>query len=268
MLGKLFKHEIKATSRLFLPLYLALLVFAFINRLLNPILQVNSSNTSVSINLNVPTLIGSFSMVIYFALIIGIFVMALVITVQRFYKNLLGDEGYLMFTLPVKTWMHILSKLLIAMFWVISSFIITICSIIILIDDKGIIEQLFQLIKIFTDMFGYSTLIMIPVFIIIFIATNITMIYAAMSLGHLFEDHRILASFGMYCALYFACQVINALYLLLLKNTLLESLFTSTTPAPQAIISFILSFSLLLIIYTIGYFALTNGILTKRLNLE
>ena len=36
MLGKLMKYEIKATARLFLPLYAALLVFSLINRFLNP----------------------------------------------------------------------------------------------------------------------------------------------------------------------------------------------------------------------------------------
>lgn len=263
MLSKLLKHEIKATARLFMPLYLALLIFALINRFVNPWMQVNTSHS-----FNMHALISISSIIIYIALIIAIFVMTLVITVQRFYKNLLGDEGYLMFTLPVKTWMHIVNKLLIAMFWVVSSFLTTICSILVLINVKNFKDQLFELFNAIKDFFGYSAFFIIPIYILLWIATNIIMIYAAISLGHLFENYKLLASFGMYCALYFACQIISALYVLFLKNTLFASFFSSTAPAPQDIKMLVLSIGLLSILFATANFTLTNVILKKKLNLE
>ena len=39
-----------------------------------------------------------------------------VVTIQRFYKGLLGQEGYLMFTLPVKNWQLVFSKALVSFF--------------------------------------------------------------------------------------------------------------------------------------------------------
>jgi hypothetical protein len=263
MLNKLLKHEIKATARLFLPLYLALLIFALVNRVINPLMQAKPSN-----NINMHTLLGIFSITIYVALIIGIFVMTLVIMIQRFYKNLLGDEGYLMFTLPVKTWMHVVSKLLIAMFWVVLSFLATICSILILINVKNFKGQLLEMINAFIDFFGYSPFFIIPIYILIWIASNIIMIYAAISLGHLFENHKLLASFGMYCALYIAYQIISALYVLLLKNTFFNSIFSSSTPPIQDIKTFVISLGFLSIIFAIANFILTNTILKKKLNLE
>ncbi|HHW30639.1 MAG TPA: ABC transporter permease [Clostridiaceae bacterium] len=268
MLKKLLKHEIKATSRLFLPLYLALLIFAFINRFLNPMMQVNTSDTSVSVSINAHEMLSAFSVMIYIALIIGTFVMTLVITVQRFYRNLLGEEGYLMFTLPVKTWMHIVSKLLVSMIWVFSSFLTTFCSILILIHDKGIIEQIFQILNALKDFLGYGTVILIPLLILIWVAANISMIYSAISLGQLFESHKLIISFGMYCALYFVFQGISALFILLFRNTLFASFFSLSVPTPQDIKTLLLSFSLLLTIFASVNFTITNLILKKRLNLD
>ena len=51
----------------------------------------------------------------------AIAVLCFVSTVQRFYKNLLGREGYLMHTLPVTETQLILSKLLTSMVWVLCS---------------------------------------------------------------------------------------------------------------------------------------------------
>jgi hypothetical protein len=55
--------------------------------------------------------------------------MTLIVLIQRFYKNLLGDEGYLMFTLPVQSWSHILSKLAVSMLWTVVSGGVALCSI-------------------------------------------------------------------------------------------------------------------------------------------
>ena len=43
---------------------------------------------------------------------------------QRFYKNLLSGEGYLMHTLPVRPWQHIASKLIAAVVWTVLSFFV------------------------------------------------------------------------------------------------------------------------------------------------
>ena len=69
-----------------------------------------------AIGINIKTILSVISMVGYVVLIISISAITLIIMVQRFYKNLLGDEGYLMFTLPVKTWQNVLNKLIFAVF--------------------------------------------------------------------------------------------------------------------------------------------------------
>ena len=88
MLGKLLKYEIKATARLFLPLYAALLVFSIINRFLNPFAISKPID-----NMSAQLFIGIISMTFYYVLLVGTLVMTVVIMIQRFYKNLLGMKG-------------------------------------------------------------------------------------------------------------------------------------------------------------------------------
>ena len=113
MLGKLLKYEIKATARTFLPMYALLIVFALINKFF---MAVNADY------LRIPRIIA---MSVFVVVIVGICVMTLIVTIQRFNKNLLTDEGYLSFTLPVKAHTHIDSKMIVSLMWSLLSVIVS-----------------------------------------------------------------------------------------------------------------------------------------------
>lgn len=263
MLRKLLKYETKATARLFIPLYFAVLIFAVANKLLNPF---GAFETSTNLNLHI--ILSFISYFIYFALIISIIVMTFVIMIQRFYKNLLGDEGYLMFTLPVKTWKHIVSKILVAMMWIILSFLTVLYSILILVDTSIVLRELPNIFKLFIDNFGYTGLIIMPLYALIASASNIIMIYAAIALGHLIPKHKLLASFGMYGILYIAYQTILTLFIFAFKNTIFASIISSTTPTPSMVNTFLISLALISTVLIMGHFILINFTLKKKLNLE
>lgn len=121
MLRKLLKYELKATARTFTPVYIAILLASIVNRL------VRLTNIELAFNLTSIVLAGLF---------IALGVLTLIGVVQRFNKNLLSDEGYLMFTLPVSGSQLITSKLITTIVWTIASSIVAILSFIILIVDK------------------------------------------------------------------------------------------------------------------------------------
>jgi len=258
MLGKLLKYEIKATGRLFVPVYLVLLLFAAVNRFLNPFQAFQASNSfDFQIALRI---LGT---IIYFALLVGLMVMTLIIVLQRFYKNLLGNEGYLMFTLPVKSWMHITSKLLVSLMWTLLSFLTFMVSLIIMAINQDILREIPRLIRLFLDSFGVKGLVIMPLYAILAWTLNILMFYSAMALGHLFSRHRIIASFGMYCLLYIAYQIIMVVFVLLFGVDLLQS-----GPSPATLNSFISSLSIIAVLLIAGLFGLANSILKRKLNLE
>ena len=113
MLGKLLKYELKATSRVFIPLYIAILVVSIVNGL--------------SLNLEILNIQG-LATIVLMCLFISLFVITIVVTIQRFNKNLLKDEGYLMFTLPVSSKYRVLSKYLTSLIWTFLSFVVAFLS--------------------------------------------------------------------------------------------------------------------------------------------
>lgn len=114
MLKQLLKYEFKATKSLYFGLYLALALLSVVLGVTFRQEHALAHSTSFQ-NLEV------ILMIVYVSVILAIAVLCFVSTVQRFYQNLLGREGYLMHTLPVNENQLILSKLLTSMVWVLCS---------------------------------------------------------------------------------------------------------------------------------------------------
>lgn len=209
MLGKLLKYEFKASSRLFLLLYAALVVVTIINTIL---LRVGDSLNDANWIYNVAQGIVMFSYVI---LIIAVAAATIIMIIIRFYRNLLGDEGYLMFTLPVNTDSHILSRLISSVLWCIASTIVVLGSLVLLTSHLGVIGAIGDFIEYVSSMginVGGWTVVLILAFIVYLM--NITlMFYAAMAIGSNLTKHRLLGSFLGYIIVYAIGQAIGLLSL-------------------------------------------------------
>ena len=114
MLKQLLKYEFKATKRLYFGLYLALALLSVVLGVTFRQEHALAHSTSFQ---NFEVIL----MMVYVSVILAIAVLCFVNTVQRFCRNLLGREGYLMHTLPVTETQLILSKLLTSMVWVLCS---------------------------------------------------------------------------------------------------------------------------------------------------
>ena len=190
MLGKLLKYELKATSRVFIPLYIAILVVSIVNGL--------------SLNLEILNIQG-LATIVLMCLFISLFVITIVVTIQRFNKNLLKDEGYLMFTLPVSSKHLVLSKYLTSLIWTFLSFVVAFLSFTIIFmiptykyfDFSYFINE-FNLL--FSNMLNLNILgqfLKIILLMIISYTIFIFNVYLALSLGELpiFNRFRNVSSF-------------------------------------------------------------------------
>ncbi len=106
MLGKLFKYEIKDTSRIIPFFYLITAVLVGLSLLAGK-LELGWFKITSSVLL---LLVG-----------IAVFVVTLVVICMRFYKNLYSNEGYLSFTLPLKPHLHLVSKAIVSFIWMVLS---------------------------------------------------------------------------------------------------------------------------------------------------
>lgn len=203
MLKKLMKYEWKATNRIFLPLYIAVIITTFIQ-----VFSMNWSDTGILEKYPILMMAIVFA---YGAVVASTFVVTIVIMIQRYYKNILGVEGYLMNTLPVKGWELIISKATISTFWAIASSFVVIISfpIAIFITHPSAFVDFMQ--RLFGELFwkdfiqawgstGSFIIFIIELLVAIIVAcmASIMKIYGAMSLGHLVHKYRLLASVGFY----------------------------------------------------------------------
>ena len=93
MLRKLLKHEFRATGRIMLPLFGILLL-----------VSVGANFSSRGMLNSDSSLLRTLGTIFIMLFIVGIFavgIISFVLMINRFYKNLLQDEGYVMMTLPV-----------------------------------------------------------------------------------------------------------------------------------------------------------------------
>lgn len=121
MLGKLLKYEMKASARTLLPLYLGTLIVAVICAV-QAAMMVGTGNVNGGWWIEGPLdsgVITGFIFLLFFALCVAIMVLTAMIAIQRFNKSLIGDEGYLMFTLPVTHAQLLNSKLIAGLLWVV-----------------------------------------------------------------------------------------------------------------------------------------------------
>jgi hypothetical protein len=261
MLGKLFKHEMKACSRLLLPLYLLLFVLTILDRI---VLGLNVFHGVLGIIAGILTFIFIFTDVV-------IAVVSLVIVIMRFYKNLITDEGYLMFTLPVKTNQLINSKLLAASIWTIVSALAMISSMFIVFSSltgaSAFWNELTTQLSLFKDELGssfYLFLIGIVLGIVFTILNSILHIYASIAIGQLFSGHKILGSVVAYAAIGAVMQVVFTLASIISVFIIGKEPndFTIATNALMPVSLFIT------ILFTVAFYWITSFLFRRKLNLE
>ena len=191
MPGKLIGYETKAFGRIMLPLYGAMLAFALFTGLSIRFLPED-------IMQGLP---GVLIFMLYTFLMLAIIIMTCVLSVTRFYKNLLGEEGYLMFSLPTDTATLIASKVISVVIWSTLSAIVAVLSIALSVLGAGGIEPFRDIIEFMSypeiverlpSVLGVTT--MTVLIIIIGTAASIVRIYAGIAIGHQFNSHRILFS--------------------------------------------------------------------------
>ena len=267
MLGKLIGYETKAFGRIMLPLYGATLAFALFTGLSIRFLPESATSG----------LPGVLMFMLYGILMMAIVIMTCVLSVTRFYKNLFGLEGYLMFSLPASTASLIASKVISVLIWSALSSVTALLSFAISALGAGGIAPFRDFFEIFT----YPEVLerlpsaagLTAMFLLLAVAgtaASIVRIYAGIAIGHQFNDHRILFSILALVAF----NIIGTTVMSLLGSAgMYSGVFDSlsrifeagSTQALYAAQAGMLAFLVLQIAF---FGALTWVLLDRRLNLE
>ena len=223
MLMKLLKHEFRATARIMGPLYLILLAAALAANLTAGLLDADSFILNI---------VSALIVMAWFVAVIGVFIVAFILMLQRFYKNLLGDEGYLMFTLPVSrppARVEQADRLRRVVpphrrgggpVGAVLAFNVSF-----LTDLAEVFPKLFEQLNAYYAFNG--TAFMLEGLILLFAGcmTFSLQFYAALAVGHSFPNHKMALSVVFYFVFQFAMQILGAFLILALDEG---------TPVPAA----------------------------------
>ncbi|MDE5991748.1 MAG: hypothetical protein K2G87_01720 [Oscillospiraceae bacterium] len=271
MLGKLIKYDLMADWKKYATLYAATLLVSIMLFTTGKIKENIHNNIILEI---VEDMFG----VVFTTLIVAIGVAVVVLTVMRFYKNVVRDEGYLTHTLPVHTWEILTSKLISAYIWFLSAFVIgSICigigmgeplwpldaleAIAETISDVPGTEEKSLTIQMITAVMG--SVILSPFFIM-------TTAYFCFAVGNLSNSHKlgisVLTFFGVNIAENIIATIVMVLFVSNFDDNQWDTM--SVIEALRMSNSIMVLTLIMSLAISAGFFVASERIFAKKLNLE
>lgn len=276
MLSKLMYHEFKATRRVFFPAYGIMIALAVISSIFM-ILSNSLQRLAVPLTL----LLAAYGLSLF-----AVGILSFVYMIMRFYKNLLCDEGYLMFTLPATPAQLIWSKCIVSTIWMVVSTILCIVTLGILLIPLMLgtfstadasfwntIHLGFQYIAQTCGIHAITFPILLIVLGIVYIANSCMHIYACLAVGGLFNKHRLGAAVIAFIVFAIAWNIIlTALLSVSSKITHVFSWdpfsYSAFTNGLSASYLFIIGSIVVVIVCMLVNFCITNYLFKRHLNLQ
>ncbi|MBR1566030.1 MAG: hypothetical protein IJ649_04620 [Oscillospiraceae bacterium] len=269
MLGKLLKHEFRATGRIMLPLILAeLLVSVLAGLAVRGLDRVQ--------NMNFLSVMYVITLIVFFLGLFAIGVVALVLMIQRFYRSLLRDEGYLSMTLPVSVDEHIWAKLITSFVWFAAVGLLSLLAMAVMLSIGAGFSMLID--PDFLDAVragirelgaGNITLYVLEAIVLAFAYGGEMCLrcYAAMAIGGSASDHKLLYSFVAYFGIGLVLSIVSSFVSLRVIPYLdVHPFFDGTSPV-AAIHSFMgVNFLIAAALFAVFYFV-TRWFMKNKLNL-
>ncbi|NLG09906.1 MAG: hypothetical protein GX562_00020 [Coriobacteriaceae bacterium] len=292
MLGKLLKYDLKALGRVLLPVQLgALVVGLMATFVLTATVRFAGDEYGYQGSTGADMLnssIAGFSILAVFLLSIVLFssyLVTLLLIARHFYTNLMGDEGYLSFTLPVSIHEHLLSKVISGFIWSIINMLVILISLGLLmvfgtaysgLVNKDVLQILSEGMQwLFANDLGI-VVIEYPILVVVGTIDGLLLVFASIVAGSLISaKHKVAAAVGAYFAANMVLYTINSMTqgaLMGLMGMDPTFMFSAIEPSIREFLAFYqvtilisLAISILTIVAT---YAFSHYALSNRLNLE
>lgn len=268
MLRKLYAHEFRALYKRLFPVYIGLAVITLMTRA-SYFIDTEKSGFMLG------SIIKGSAVTLSILGIGAMAVISSVIIILRFYKNLLGNEGYLTFSLPVTPLNHIWCKLITAFVGTVTTIIVALGAIVALLIGNGWFTEMYTALKeglcAICKTFGAAKsavlLSQIVILAIVSVAMGLLMVYVSMSFGQRFKK-RVGGSILTFAVIYIIMQAVETAIAILaiafsgsITRLVTENVFLAATVG----LSLCIVYELIL---ATTFFIITHYMLTKKLNLE
>ena len=253
MLSKLLKYDLRANLKIYLLVWPCIIALALLGCLA---LAADWRGKAA-------TILTASTITLFILAVIAACAFALIISIIRFYSGLLRDEGYLMFTLPVRPWQLLLSKFITAILTIAVTAVICFFYTILLFAG---VDGLLSLLKSLLTRMDFPTgltLALILLLLFFSMCAGLLQIYLSCSIGHLFRSKRILWSVLIYYGISMALEIIVMIVTVGLVGS--QAMDLLADQSPNLFLGLVAGFEALL---SALYFFLSERILRKHLNLE
>ncbi len=277
MLGKLIKHELRGSGRTMLPFILVSLFLSVTAGLSMRAMEHQQDYSWFNI---------LFGIVIFLfvAGLMAVCIMSVVVVINRFRQNLLGDEGYLMFTLPVSVDQHIWAKLIVSAIWFLATFLTCMLAVVLMLvcnvdtfdidwSEVGyVMGELGRMMKQFgvLHIVGYC----LELLVMFFAGACVSCLtfYCAMAIGYSFSNRKVLLSILAFFGLDIFFSILQSSLVMLLNaipgvEMFMENLDLSRVGAAGSVHIVLLCWILYLAVYAAVLYIPTRLLLKKKLNL-
>ena len=277
MLGKLIKHELRGSGRTMLPFILVSLFLSVTAGLSMRAMEHQQDYSWFNI---------LFGIVIFLfvAGLIAVCIMSVVVVINRFRQNLLGDEGYLMFTLPVSVDAHIWAKLIVSAIWFLATALTCMLAVVLMLvcnvdlleinwSEIGyVFSELGRVIREFgiLHIVGYC----LELLLMFFAGSCVSCLtfYCAMAIGYSFANRKVLLSVLAFFGLDILFTTLQSALVATLNampgvEQFLDNLDLSRVGTAGSVHIVLLCWILYLMIYAAVLYIPTRLLLKKKLNL-
>lgn len=277
MLGKLIKHELRGSGRTMLPFILVSLFLAVMAGFSMRAMEHQQDYSWFNI------LFG----IVIFLFAVGLMtvcVMTVVVMINRFRQNLLGDEGYLMFTLPVSVDQHIWAKLIVSIIWFAATFLTCVLAVVLVLlcnvrtfdvnwpDVVHVMGEMRHAMEAFGVMHlvGYG----LELLVLLFAGACFSCLtfYCAMAIGYSFSNRKVLMSILAFVGIDILLSVLQSTVIMLLNGIpgleqLMENMNLNQVGAAGSIHIVLLGWIVYSTFYAAVMYIPTRVLLKKKLNL-
>lgn len=258
MLLKLMKYDLKSIFKKMVFYYIVVIGLAIFSKILLLIFE----NTRFAAIASLPT-------TLFFISLSLCNIVTMIISMIRYYKNMLSDEGYLTHTLPVKRSTILFAKLLSALIAEIASLLVMSISVFIFSPELILLlldEILIAIQSLITSYNGtvYYILFLVILEIIIYSVCKVTEVAMCLTLGASHNKNKLVMAFVYYIGINFVLQIIMGI-IISVVSIVIFSLPTLTINIFYIVMYMAIFLTLL---YLIGTYLINYLTLKKKLNLQ
>lgn len=277
MLGKLIKHELRGSGRTMLPFILVSLFLAVMAGLSMRAMEHQQEYSWFNI-------VFGIVIFLFVAGLMAVCIMSVVVVINRFRQNLLGDEGYLMFTLPVSVDQHIWAKLIVSAIWFLATALTCMLAVVLVLlcnvrtfdvdwSEVGyVMSELGRMMSQFgiLHIVGYC-LELLAMFFVGACVSCLTF-YCAMAIGYSFANRKVLLSILAFFGLDIFFSMLQSALIMLLNSIpgverFLDNLDLSRVGTAGCVHIVMLCWIMYLAVYAAVLYIPTRLLLKKKLNL-